>query len=1198
MYKNYTRKWSIPTQVYRKILLIMRLTTVILIASLLQVSAATFGQRITIDKQNVALESVLKEIRKQSGYDFFYHGKIFSKNQQVSISLKNATVEEALKLLFANLPVKYQIQDKRVAIHAEEQNTLNKVLDLLAEIDVSGILIDEQGNRLPGATIRVKGTQITTITDANGSFLLRNVNENAIIEVSYIGYVTKEFKAKSNLGAIALVPTSANLLEVNVVSTGYQTLPKERATGAFGQIGKETLSRRPASNLSTALQGLVAGMQAKENADGSVNFIIRGSTSMYADRSPLVVIDGFPVSNSDFSSINPNDVESVTVLKDAAAASIWGARSANGVIVVTTKRGTAKQGLKVEANVFRRISKSPDLNQIMLAANSADHIAVEKMGFANNWFFGSSNYGGSFPSNLSYSMTLAQELLYANKNGKISAAVMNSKLDSLSLINNKSQISNELMRPAALSQYNVSLNDATEKTKTYASLLFEDNDTKFKGSGYNRFGINFNNEYRPASFITFNFGLYLQYRELQNSGATTAELQALSPYETLLNPDGGYSPNLAGQNREILSMLPLNLFPYPDWSYNLLREVRGRKLKTQEYSARIQTGFNLKLVKGLTFDTKLQYERGKIDVDNYYSDDTYLVRNMVNTYLEYNNTTKTVGKVYIPKGGIGQSNNTNSASYVFRNQLNFIKDLGTKHNINAIAGMEISQYRTDTRTNPWLYGYFPDKLQSSVPPYGYGSSVALLTHITGPAVTLVNPLTPNSGSAGNTTLGYNLDRYISYYGNASYTYDRKYTLSASIRTDASNFITKISSLRWEPLWSLGGLWNIKNEGFAQEINWIDRLTLRATYGRNGNVEKSSSTNTLLNVANSLNANTGTITATIADNGNPTLRWEKTTTTNIGTDFILFNGKLSGKLDLYRKVGSDITGLVALSSVTGTISQRFNNAGILNKGIEIELGTQLNLPLLPIRYTTSVNYAYNNNRVNSLYFPSLLAFNMLNSATAFVEGKPINPIYSYNYLGMVDGVPQLAGPGGVSYPMNTTTLAGLPGIPFLNYEGTNIPPHTLGWYNDFRFKGFQFSALFIGKFGGVYRNPTFNYESAFVGSSKTVLNRFAADVLAGSTTIPGFPKANETNQFRWDRYVTNLAGLVESSSYIECKELTLDYSIPAKKIQKLGFGNLKVFAQVRDLGLVWSNNERNYNPDWLPGSDRPLTSYTLGINLSL
>jgi len=1210
MYKNYTKKSSIGGVLYYKIWLIMRLTTVLLILSLMQVSAAGFAQRISLSKSNASLKTILKALNAQTGYDFVYTEKILRASNPVNIKAKDAKLEDVLSEIFNNQPLTYSIDSKTIIIKAKEKSFLERLIDQFLAIDIQGKVVDEKGTPLAGANVRVKNTDKLAVTDNNGVFEIKGIDaNNTTLIVSFIGYKTKELalgNAKSI--TITLDVLSADLSTVNIVSTGYQSLSKERATGAFDQIGQDVLSKRPVSNLSTALQGMVAGMQAKENADGSVSFLIRGNSSMYANRNPLVVVDGFPLAASDFSSINPNDIENITVLKDAAAASIWGARAANGVIVVVTKKSKMDNGLTVNANAFTRVSSLTDLDQLFATASSADQVAYEKLAFNNNWF--TSQYTGSFPGDLRNSLTLVQELLYANKNGKISTPIMNSKLDSLSAIDNHSQISDLLLRRAILSQYNVNFSHGSDRSKSYASLLFEDNKTRFQGSGYNKYGMNFSNEYKIAKFLTFNFGLNLQYKKEETSGATISEIGELSPYETLLNPDGSYAVNLKnsngtigfnGLNREISAALPLNNFPYPDWNYNLLRETRGRKLSSEDFNARIQTGFNIKLMPGLNFDTKLQYERGKMEYDNYYSDDTYYVRNMVNTYVDYNNTTRTIAKVFLPKGGISQGgprlnqevpdvlvNAVNTTSYVFRNQLNFNRDFGTKHSINAIAGMEISQYRTDKRVDPWLYGYYPDKLQSTVPVYGYGSSVEQFVNVSG---------TPSTLNGGITVMNYTLNRYVSYYSNVAYTYDQKYTISGSIRGDASNFITSIASLRWSPLWSVGGLWNIKKESFASEIDFIDRLSLRATYGRNGNVEQSTSTNALLNVSTVPSANTGTITAVIADNGNPTLRWEKTTTTNLGVDFTLFKGKFSGKLDLYNKIGTDITGFVTLAAATGTTRQKFNNAGITNKGIEVELGTNLKIPGTPVFYNTFFNYAYNKNKVNKLYSPTLSAQAMLDIPNANVEGRPVNPVYSYTYLGTIAGVPQVAGPNGVPTTMNSASLF-LNGVgsQFLNYEGTATPPHTLGWYNSFSYSGFSLSVLFIGKFGGVYRNPGFNYSSATVGSNKTVINRYVADVFAGRTDIPPFPKLNETQQNLWDRYTPYLSGLVESSSYLECKEMMLDYTLPRSLTDKFKIRNIKVFAQARDIGIIWAANKNGYNPDWLPGTDRPLGTYTFGLNV--
>jgi TonB-linked SusC/RagA family outer membrane protein len=1199
MYKNYTIKFGVPKRYIYNLLLIMRLTSVILIATIMQVSANGFSQTISLKAKNASLNSIIKEISKQSGYDFFYDQELIQKTRPVTVNISNATIEDALERCFANQSFTFKIENKAVLLKKKEPSFFDAIFNRLLLMDISGKVTGENGKPLVGATIRIKNTSTVVLTDRNGDFNLRGIADNTVLVISFVGYTGKEVVVRdgSNL-LITLEVNSAELQVVSVVSTGYQNLPKERATGAFSQVNRSALDHRPVSNLSSALQGMVAGMQGKENEDGSVDFLIRGNTTLYADKRPLVVVDGFPISGSDFSDINPNDVESITILKDAAAASIWGARSANGVVVIVTKKLKGSSKLNIEANAFSRISNRIDLDQVLVQATSADHVAYERKAFENNWVL--SPYAGSF-TDVGNSLTLAQELLYANKNGKLSLADMNAGLDALSKVNNRSQIQDLLMQKAILNQYNLNLQTGTDRSKTYASVMYESSKASYIKNGYDRFNLNFNNDLKITNFLNFNISANIQYKKQETSGATINELKEISPYELLLNSDGSYGTNLKNYNREQLALIPTDKFPYADWSYNLLREVEGRSRKNQSLSSRIQAGLNLKIVKGLTFDSKFQYERAKTDYEEVYDENTFYVRSLINSMTNYADATKTVGKSYIPKGGIlkgkltTRSNGTNYdlsnadlESYLVRNQFNYDKQFGNKHNISAIAGMEMSQYTTTSKANPYAYGYFSDKLQATTPPYGYGSSVDQFTNFMGTAGVTI--------PGGETIFEWNRDKYVSFYGNASYTYDSKYTVSGSIRSDASNFITDNPKLRWSPLWSVGAKWNVMNEDFMHEVNVFDRLELRLTYGKNGNVDKSTSTKALLAVGSSLNANTGTITATVSNNGNPFLRWEKTTSTNLGIDFAVLKNKVFGSIDLYNKRGEGIVGEIALPAATGTTIQRFNNAGITNRGIEITLGTNLSIPNTGIYYTTSFNYAYNYNNVNSLYNPSLLVGSLI--AGTFVEGRPVNPVYSFTYLGMKDGIPQVAGPNGSSQSFNDVTLynRGL-GLPFLNYEGTGTPPHTLGWVNNIRVKNFNLTAIFIGKMGGVYRNPTFAYSTT-VGSGKASVDRFVRDVLAGDPNLPGFANPNETKTYLWDRYAPALSSLVESSSYIECKELTLEYNLSKKLTKAININNIKVFAQTRDLGMVWHANSKGYNPDWLPGTNRPVQTYTFGINLQL
>ncbi|MEI9810848.1 MAG: SusC/RagA family TonB-linked outer membrane protein [Bacteroidota bacterium] len=1167
----------------------MKLTFILLAAAFLHVSAKSISQNVTLTLKDAPIQKVFREIERQTGLGFLYTKKMLQGTPKVDINVKDAAVSDVLRLCFKDLPLTFTIIEQTIvvkpAIKEEDIITEESLVN-----DIRGRVVNEKGDPVEGVTVTVKGKTKATSTDANGEFSLRSVDKNATLVFSSVNIESYEVElnGKTDLGTINVKTkvTQGSEIIITTASTGYQQISKERATGSFDVVGRDILDRRPVSNISTALQGLVAGLQAKENLDGTMEFLIRGTSSLYGNKSPLVVVDGFPISGSDFSNINPNDVESVTVLKDAAASSIWGARSANGVIVITTKRPKAgRDKMVVEVNALTRISKMIDLDQVMSQATSADFIRYEKLAYERELFF-TTPYSSGF-TNIGKPMTLAEELLFANRYGQISTAQMNKSLDSLGQINNRGQIEDQLMRNGIVNQFSVSLSGATERSKTYGSLLYEDKKDGFIKKGYERYLMNFNNQFQATKYLQIVFGANVQYKKTETSGPDVGEIQSISPYETLLNPDGTYSVNLQSWNRAEQSLLPLAKFPYSDWNYNLLREVRGREISSEQISARIQGGLNLRIMKGLDLDVKLQYERIKTENSNYNSEDTWYVRNLVNTYVDYNNNTKVVGTQYLPKGGIGKPSSSNLESYVVRNQLNFNRTFAKKFDVTALAGMEISRYLTTTTTSPWVYGYYPERNQSTFPPYGYGSSVDLFKTFT---ATTANATL----SGGNTTYGWRVDKYASFLGNASVIYDSKYVLSGSIRSDASNYVTDDPKLRWAPLWSVGGMWHMSKEKFMENVNFLDRLSVTLTYGKNGNTETSTSTKPLVSVSTAPSVNTGTITATVADNGNPFLRWEKTTSTNFAIDFSLFKNKLFGKIEVYNKKGTDITGTVLLPAVTGTTSQKFNNAGITNNGLEVELGANINITN-KIKFNSSLTYAYNWNNINSLYFPSYLAYQLVDPSTALVEGRPINAIYSYTYLGVTDSVPYVAGPKGVPYTMNAVQLhnTGL-GLEFLNYEGTATPPHTLGWVSNFNAYGFNVMVLFVGKFGGVYRNPVFNFPT-YVGSAKTNVGRTVEEVFAGDPNIPQFPRYREGQFYLWDRYVPYLEGLVESSSFIECKEIDLEYTLPQKITRKLQMSSLRVFAQIRDVGMVWHANKKGYNPEWLPGTQRPVTAFTFGVN---
>lgn len=341
MYKIFTRILLRPGNT-SKFLLVMKLTTVLLLATMLQVSAATYAQRITLSEKNASLAKVLKKITAQSGYSFLYEDQNLNDAKSVNVAFSNLAFNEALEKLFNNQPLTYTIKDKTVVIKPKEQPLNNQNADKTAGIDIRGKVLDEEGKPLGGATIRVKNVAgKTAVSNFSGDFQLKDLDPNATLVVSFTGYLSKEVAVKNQTQlTVALAPDQTKLNEVMVI--GYGTTKKSDLTGSVGRVNMSDLDQAPVRSFDEALAGRVAGMQvtSSEGMPGAgIDIIVRGASSLTQDNSPLYVIDGFPIENYDNNAINPSEIESIDVLKDASATAIYGSRGSNGVIIITTKRG-------------------------------------------------------------------------------------------------------------------------------------------------------------------------------------------------------------------------------------------------------------------------------------------------------------------------------------------------------------------------------------------------------------------------------------------------------------------------------------------------------------------------------------------------------------------------------------------------------------------------------------------------------------------------------------------------------------------------------------------------------------------------------------------------------------------------------------------------------------------------------------------
>ena len=1147
----------------------MKLTAIILLSACLTASANGYSQ-ITLSEKNAPLQKVFKEIQKQTGYNFFYTYELLLQAGFVTVKVNNVSLEKALEVSLKGKELTYEIINKTVVIKEKPKESVKE--ELPPPIDVLGRVVNEKGEPVEGVTVAVRGTKKATATNANGEFVLNGIKNSDILVFSGTNVETKEVAVNNKTDiSVTLKTKVSEMSEVAIMAnTGFQVISKERATGSFDVVGKKQLEK-PTTNIAQRLIGTTAGMQARLDADGNPIFEIRGLGSLYAQQQPLVVVDGFPI-QGDFNSVNPNDVESITILKDAAAASIWGSRSANGVIVITTKSGKKGTPLKVEFNAFTRIGKKVDLDYARPLASSSETVEYEKLAYTN-WralpdpIFLGFNF---------FTYSQASTALSEYQNGFITLAERDATLERLKTQDNRQQIYDNLLTNPFNTQYNLSLSGSSGRLSNILSLMYEDNQSNFQETNNKRYMASFRTNAEVFKWMDFSFSGMLLGNQSKNSGVSLSDIQGMSPYEMLINQDGTYT-NINQYYMPLLRrFVPMNQFPYPNWGYNPVQEIKNRDLKTNQLNARLQVGFNFKIIKGLTFDTKGQFELFNTFNKGIFNDSTFFVRNTINKASFWNQSTNAVTP-NLPKGSILTQSRSKVQSYNWRNQVNYNNVFAVKHEVNFLAGAEINNIVSEVFSNPTTYGYNDKTLSVGIFPNGP----------TGTKDWMGN----NQTFFYNNSFAYRTERYFSAFANAAYTYNKKYTLSGSYRTDASNLITDDPKYRYAPFWSGGLSWQVYKEEFMKNIGWIDRLNIRATFGYNGNVDRSTSFRPLISTGGIPNIYTGDYTATVASFGNPTLRWEKTRTWNFGIDYSLFRGKLFGKIDLYNKYGKDLIAQLSIPAINGTTSQRLNNAEMSNKGIELTLGTNTKISK-NLSWHGNLNFSYNKNKIEKLFVARYNASTLYSGGSgAYVVGENANSLWRFIYAGIVNGQPNVMGADGATYNFSAFTPGD--GRNYMKNTGTTVAPYTLGFSSDFQYKDFNFSFIVTGKFGHVFQRLGFNYPPLF--TSRVLPNIKLSEVVNGdpSKIVPLPLNPNQADYYFWDRFHQYLSYLIENASHVRMQEVNLSYALPKSMLSRFNMSRLQLYVQGNDLFTIYANKAKE-DPEYPLGTLNPRPKVTFGI----
>ncbi|MGS2764375.1 SusC/RagA family TonB-linked outer membrane protein [Sinomicrobium sp. M5D2P9] len=1151
--------------------------------------------RVRIDTDVVlSVKEVFHLIESQTDYEFIYRPALLEGASPVKITRGEMRTGDLLDKILAPEYFSYEFYNNTIIVR--EKEGISGVTTAAQTVDIRGTVTDSEGNLLPGVTVLVKGGENGVVTHFDGNYHIE-VPVGGTLSFSLMGFAPREIivETGSSVIDVQLEENITALDEVVLVSTGYQTISRERATGAFVSVAKEQLEK-PASSIAERLVGVVPGLQSAVGADGSVNFRVRGQSSLLADAQPLVVYDGFPIEGG-LENINPNDVESITVLKDAAAASIWGAKSANGVIVVTSKQG--KHGKpRVSVSSFVKTSGKLDLGYVNPVATSAEVIDYEQKGF-NTGFFGRPELRPSASVSDLSAQSLAVTAMNEARLGRITPEQRDAALERLRGLNNRQQIRDYLLQTPVTRQYNIEVSGGGGHLSNRLSLLFEDRKTFFKGDREERVLINYGNQADITDWLSFDFSGMFEYEKRQNNGVDLGLIQSLQPYDMLVNADGSltdmsylkyYTPNME-------AFVPMEKFPYPDWSYNPVSEIRHRDLTTRDINTRFQAGLTLKVVKGLTLSSKLQYELFQTSWRWHYTGESFEARKEVNEGARWNQDYDTAPVANLPEGGLLGQVKTTVRAYNFRNQLNFDRTLAEKHAINFVAGSEISDRVEESTQNPRAYGY-NDRTRTSAevlnPPDGFVNWKGQRFNI---------PTIYTTHTFWNTT-----DRYFSLYGNLAYTFADKYTVTGSYRTDASNLISDDPKYRYSPFWSVGLGWQVGREGFMEGQAWIDRLNLRLTYGYNGNVDRSTSFLPLIDISGVLDPYIQGPTARVSSYGNPALRWERTQSVNLGLDFSFWRRRLYGTLDVYDRNSTDLIALQSIPSVYGTREQKINSGEMSNRGFEISLGTVLPIRGEDIVWSGSINYAYNKNRITKFFRTSYFTIDLTEqrSPSSYVEGYDVNTLWSYRYAGMVNTgtasdpylLPAVYGPDDKKIPLMGRYPPG-DGRQYVFNQGTLVAPSTLGLTSSFQVYDFDFSFIITAKLGHVFRREGFGYDNTMSGRNIRVNKRYREVLDSDPSEVLPVPVGGEVpdSYLYWGiNYATNLDYLTADASHIRFREISLGYSLPKNMLGKYGIGTLRFFAQANNIGVILFN-DYGEDPEYPMGSIRAQPVFTFGVNLN-
>ncbi len=1155
-------------------------------------NAQNKSKRVTINLQSAEIGKFFSEIQKQSGLNFLMTTEEKRNAPKVTVHEKNQPVEAVLDKVLGKLGYIYHIENGLVSIRGRftQDNTRR----------LTGVLRDIEGEPLIGAQVRVRDMKIYTVTGTDGSFALDIPVGPCVVDYSFVGMHKKTDIFKVGNADIYKNVELKYATDIDeVVVTGYQDFDKSRVAGSVSQITSKDLDLTGNNTLEQAMQGKLAGV-AIQNESGLVGVKqktrVRGTSTLLGSQEPIWVVDGviqedpLPFKATEFDTqggitednfdyirnfvgnsiswLNPNDIDRITVLKDASATAIYGVRAANGVIVINTKRGKIGNlavsysggvtfGERVSYHALERM-------------NSLDRVAVSKEIFSRGLTASWTN------NNIGYAGALSDYLFHKTTAEEFEAQV--AKLETTN-----TDWFKILFRNPVSHRHSVSFSGGSEKARYYTSLSYNKSNGTAIGNDSESFGTHtgINMDFSRKFRVSFDMG---------GSYGITNGFYTISPYTYAYNT-----------NRAIPAYDDSGaLFYYEEAvnrkQFNIIneRDNTGNKNKTLQLTSSLNAYYDI--TKDIKFNTLFSVSVSSVKGESWATEHSnYIAKIRGYEYGTELPTSAAYKLSQLPVGGQYNASNTNQFTWNWRNSIQYDKLFNRVHAFTAMLGIEMSSSKYDGYDDT-RYGYLPERGKSfAVVPSTRTNSVS--------GALIDNPLLTSSTPKITDTKTNNMGLYLTL----NYAYDNRYVANLSVRGDASNRFGQYTNEKFNPVWAGGLRWNISREKWFGRQHVISDASLRASYGYQRNMASNFSPSLIVRIPSGSSANskvvdlrTGDYLLYVSNLPYDDLRWEKTFSQNYGMDLGLFNNQIRLSVEYYYKKGTDMISYVAIPREYGIENMPVNSGSVTNSGYELSMG------FTPVRtknftWNVSLNTSKNFNEVTKVGMQNI-SWRTSTSGSYFKDGYAATSFWAFKF----EGVDKETG-----YPMiDLTTPEGADTsdpTTFMECVGKLDPDFTGGLNMSFRYKQLSLSTNFYLQLGGK-KFLAQAYESSilpteYMNLSTELLNRWTPTNV--SAAFPGLPDHALTNiklpngsySTLYEMYNYSTARVVSASS-LRCNSISLSYNVPDQWLRKhLHVKSLSLGASVNNIFSIVSKDFHGRDPEVATGQQPRTRSASLNMNVS-